>query len=382
MQQIFKFLTKRLFTLIILFSASSLFAQMEDNIKVGVLLPLSGNLSPYGQELLQGIQLALDNLKSEDPKLNARLSVIVKNDAGIPKTSESMAEELYQKEKVHAIIGSVATFLTFQIAKIAQKYEKPLIVPIATEGLPEKKQNPYIFQTSIPDPKQGSVMGIFAQKHLRRKKAAILYQEESLYSKSAAEEFKRTFTAKGGEVKIMQGFKYGTTEFRPILETVMTNAPDVVLLPVFIQDVKNILEQAKALSVKIPFIGTDSWDNSFYHIKNSSLFEGNYFVTHFSPQDPHPAVKRFVDQYLKKFNKVPGSLAALGYDAASFTINAAGKINVGRNQSLQQILSQKTEYETLSGKMSLNDDHKAVKALPVLVITSTDVRFMTKIIPE
>ena len=149
-----------------------------DTIKVGVNLELSGNVASYGQSMLEGIELAVDEVNKEgiDGKKIELVTVDNKSEAS---ESTNAAIKLTSQDQVSAIIGPATSGDTKATIQIAQDNKVPVIAPGGTAPeltFNDGKLNDYIFRTSFIDPFQGIVAANFAANELESKKCCCLYR--------------------------------------------------------------------------------------------------------------------------------------------------------------------------------------------------------------
>ena len=83
-----------------------------------------------------------------------------------------------------------------------------------------------------------------------------------------------------------------------------------------------IARQARELGITRQLMGGDGWDSEKLFELGGSAMEGSYFTNHYSPEDPDPAIQKFIADYKAAYGAVPDALAALGYDAAKVAVDA------------------------------------------------------------
>src|SRR5258707_9800923 len=77
-----------------------------EDVKVGVVLPLTGGLSAVGKQVQAGIKMYMD--KNGATVGGKKIDLIIRDDGGVPDNSKRLAQELIVNDKV-AIIGSGLT---------------------------------------------------------------------------------------------------------------------------------------------------------------------------------------------------------------------------------------------------------------------------------
>ena len=128
-------------------------AAPPEPVKIGVIGPFSGPSSDFGKPMLQGIELAIDEINAVGGYLGRPLALVVKDDEGKPDVGLQVAQEL-MREHVVATLGFCNTGVAVKAIPVFQHAESPLIVPCAT-GAPVTAQYPapasYIFRNAPSD---------------------------------------------------------------------------------------------------------------------------------------------------------------------------------------------------------------------------------------
>ena len=122
-------------------------------LRVGVIGPFTGPSADFGVPMLQGIQLAVDEINAVGGYLGRTIELVVKDDKADPPTGKARAEEL-ARERVVATLGFCNTGVAMASLDIFQAHKIPLIVPCAA-GSPVTAKFPpresYVFRTSARD---------------------------------------------------------------------------------------------------------------------------------------------------------------------------------------------------------------------------------------
>jgi branched-chain amino acid transport system substrate-binding protein len=157
--------------------------------------------------------------------------------------------------------------------------------------------------------------------------------------------------------------------------------PDGVYVPGYYQDVALIAEQAKELGLKTTMMGGDGWDSEKLFELGGQAVEGSYVSNHYSADDPSPRVQDFIKRYQAKFNTVPDSLAALGYDSARVTIDALKRAPDSSGPALRDALAQTKDFPGVAGTITLDDKRNPVKPAVVLKVEGGKFKYVDTISP-
>ncbi|MDQ3585799.1 MAG: ABC transporter substrate-binding protein, partial [Acidobacteriota bacterium] len=182
-------------------------------IKVGVYGDLSGQTSSFGQSTENGIAMAVDEINKAGGVNGRQVDFIYEDDQGQPAQAKTVVSKLINQDKVHAVLGEVASSNSLAAAPVAQEAKIPMITPSSTN--PKVTQvGDYIFRVCFTDNFQGAVMAKFAANTLKAKTAAILGDVNSDYSKGMTQFFEGEFNRLGGRIITKQAYTQTDADFK------------------------------------------------------------------------------------------------------------------------------------------------------------------------
>ncbi len=295
-------------------------------ILVGYYGDLSGRTSSFGQSTKNGVEMAADEINKAGGINGRQIQIITEDDQGEPNKAATVVTKLVNQDKVHAILGEVASSNSLAAAPKAQEAKVPMISPSSTNPAVTQVGD-YIFRVCFIDPFQGEVMAKFAANNLKAKRAAILYDFNSDYSRGLYQFFKRSFTSFGGQIVSEQSYTQGDRDFSGQLTAIRSSNPEVIYVPGYYGEVGVIANQTKQLGIKAPLLGGDGWDAPQLWQLGGAALNGDYISNHYSVDDPSPAIQKFVADYKARFNILPDALAALGYDSMKVLADAIKRAN-------------------------------------------------------
>ena len=146
-------------------------AQAQGTIKIGVLLPMTGQSQSIGAQITAAIRLYMD--QHGDTVSGRKVQVIVKDDGAAADTSKRLAQELIVNDKVNFVAGFGATPTAFAVAPLATEAKIPQIVMAAgTSSITER--SPYVVRTSFTLAQSCVIMADWALKNGIRKVVSIV----------------------------------------------------------------------------------------------------------------------------------------------------------------------------------------------------------------
>jgi ABC-type branched-subunit amino acid transport system substrate-binding protein len=350
---------------------------------IGVILPLSGVHKPFGERVLQGIQLAVK--EAEPPGGIPLISLAIRDSKGNPWEAEKSVEELVTKEKAIAIVGPLLSNTSERAAKKAQQMKVPLLT-FSQKDLPSGKGN-FVFQNSVTPSDQINVLAEFAIKELELQTFAVFYPN-SPYGLHFKNLFVQEIPRRGGKISGVVTYQEGQTDFGQEIkgffkvenirksdtkrkkeeEFKPLRSVDGIFIPDTHDRVAMILSQMAYYEVKGTFMGTTAWNGPDLISVAGRAAEGAIFVDLFFTKSSSPLVIRFVQEFQKTYQRDPGNLEALGYDGAKFLKDILQSKSVPSSLRLQEELYQVQKFQGVSGLKGFGEDGKAIRTLHILKV--------------
>ena len=336
-------------------------------IKVGYYGDLSGRTSNFGQSTKNGVMMAADEINKAGGINGRQIQILSEDDEGRPEKAATVVTKLIDQDKVIALLGEVASGNSLAAAPKAQAAKVPMISPSSTNPAVTQVGD-YIFRVCFIDPFQGEVMAKFAANTLHAKKAAIMEDFNSPYSRGLTEFFESSFKKLGGQVITKQSYTQGDRDYKGQLTSIRSVNPDVIYVPGYYGEVGVIAKQAKQLGINQPLLGGDGWDAPQLFELGGEALNGDYISNHYSVEDPSPAIQKFVGDFNSRYKIKPDALAALGYDAMRVLADAIKRAGTTNGQKLRDAIAATKDFPGVTGVITINAERNAVKSAVVLKI--------------
>ncbi len=222
-------------------------------VKVGVILPLSGKLAETGADLKRGIEFAVEQINKAGGIKSlggAKLVVVFGDSAGKPETGAAEAERLITEEKVVALLGAYQSAVTKTVSEVAERYKVPHLNPDSTSPALTARGYKWFFRTTPHDE-------IFAKQHVefvdwlnkkygnQIRRVAIIH-EDTEWGTKTAEAWKKYFSQAGYEiVKVVSYHAATITSMDSEIDTLKAANPDIVLAAGYVSDAILFVQTAK-----------------------------------------------------------------------------------------------------------------------------------------
>jgi branched-chain amino acid transport system substrate-binding protein len=337
---------------------------LKKKLRLGAVLPLSGKRALVGQQVLQGIQLALNKSSLIDKNL---VELIVR-DSQSGQPIETLVEDLANDPNMMGIIGPVMSGEVAKIVPIIDKYKIPAFTPTASSsGLADL--SPFIFRNSLTREIQAKFLAQYAVNELNLQRIVILHPNEP-YGEDLKTFFSDEVKALGGEVVSTMSYNRSQTDFKeqilkiggipddklkklvtshiksgteppplndkghfskPVVERGFFGNDsieglkvslefnyDAIFIPGFYDKVSLIVPQLIFYNIEKPaLLGASGW-NSPELVKNARRYlKSAIFVDGFFINSEHSRTKEFVNNFRSSFGEDPTILSAQAFDVAT-----------------------------------------------------------------
>jgi len=354
----------------------------HSRIKIGYFGDLSGPTFNFGQSAINGVLMAADEINQAGGINTRRIDVVIEDDRGSPEQAAKLAGKLIDQDKVVAIVAGGTSGNSRAAAPKAQSSHIPLISPSSTDPAVTEVGD-YIFRACYVDAFQGEVMARFAINNLKAQKAAILFDFNSSYARGLMEYFEISFAKLGGQIVAKPSYMQGDSDFKGQLSLIRDAAPDVVYVPGYYGDVAIIAKQARAIGIKQPLLGGDGWDAPELWQLGGDALNGCYITSHYSVDDPSPAIQKFAHEYRQRYgNLSPDAHAALAYDAMRVLIDAITRAGSLDGDKIKAALAKTKDFPGVTGVISMDANRNAIKPAVVLKLVDTQFIYQETIQPE
>lgn len=349
---------------------------------IAAVLPLTGKLGPFANDVLSGIQLAVEmnGPQSGGPSVG----LLVKDfESDRPSFLDDL-NTLIMNDRPVALIGPLLSKNLPVMAELAERAHIPLLTPTAM--LPNvRRLGGYAFSTALTYQLQAKRIAAYAAGEQGFRRFCILHPDTT-YGRELARWFAQEVRAHDGEIIAIESYKEGESDLGPQLKrlkaedlkkyglsvpvdptklggkvtkldkkVLYTPGFDAIFIPGRAADVGLIAAQLHFHDMNVPFLGSNGWNAPDFARTADQSIDGAVFVDGFFADSPNPNVQDFVERYKKRFQTNPTLFAMQGYDAAKFVIEAIRK-GATSGEAIREFLSSQPDLPALGGPAAFLPD--------------------------
>lgn len=288
----------------------------------GGIGPITGENAIYGQAVMNGAQIAVDEINAAGGVNGSPVQFRFEDDVADGETSVNAYNNLMDWG-MQALVGPTTSGAAISVsAKVYEERVFALTPSASSTDVTAGKDN--VFQLCFTDPNQGMGAAVYMGANMADSKVAVIYRNDDAYSQGIRDTFVAEAANQNLEVVYEGTFTKDTaTDFSVQLTAAQAAGADLVFLPIYFQPASVILSQAKAMGYEPRFFGVDGMDG-ILTLKgfDMSLAEGVMVLTPFSADAADEQTQNFVSEYQTRHGETPNQFAADGYDCV-YALKAA-----------------------------------------------------------
>jgi len=323
-------------------------------IKIGVVLPLTGEYSIYGKAGLQGAQLAVEQINNAGGVLEGRkLQLVVRDNHTDTAQAIRQSKALIDQENVLALMGPVSSKTRDAVLNVAEQSKVPMLYGIDYEG---GKFSRYLFCYSpIPDHYVKPIIPYLANNVGKR---FYIYGYDYIWPQKISAAIEQAVASVGGEVVGKEFTDFGRNDFRDVIERIIESEADNLMLILPGQDGFAFIRQAFFLGAnkKYQTFAFAADETYLYALRHDEL-EGVLTALHFFSDSAVPQARTFNSAFNRRF---PDSMATYSTKSHYDLIYLLAKaINRAGNTDREIIIDQMEGLTLAAGndQIRLREDH-------------------------
>jgi len=344
----------KLFLVLLLLFPSLLVADsVNESIRVGVTVPLTGDFASYGELVRKSVELAADDLKAEGILVDLWFE-----DACIPSQAVSAINKLVSLNQIQIL---AANFCVIAMPAMAAVIERNEIIAFHSAATSDSilEAGDSIFATNGRVRDEAILAAEYAYNVLNARSAGILYITTD-FGEDYNSYFSSRFKELGGRILSSDSSPIGVNDFRAELTRLRRLEPDVIFAAHLGMTLGVLLRQVRDAGLRQQVLGV-------YEAEDMSVVEtaGHYAngLRFFVPEPiaKTDAVEKFRKRFEAKYGTKAGILGSNAYDATVIAVRAFAECKKDAGCARNKIYAIE-DYDGVSGVFSIEPDGGAKRA--------------------
>lgn len=300
-------------------------ATAAPEITIGVVGPMSGDLTHLGRYVRDAVALQAEEWNAKGGILGRRIRLILEDDRNDPAEAAAAATRLVQAG-VWGVIGHLTSAGSLPASAIYHAAGIPQITPSSTDARLTAQGFVNLFRTCGRDDQQGRVAAEFVLGALHPRRIVVLH-DQTPYGHALAEAFRqRVAQRRPGFIAPVMTLSPGVGDLGPLIEGIKAKAPDLVYFGGLYREGGLLLRGLRARGVTATLVSGDGVvGTEFINLAGEAAATGTYLT--FAP-DPIllPSAETAITRFQHRYGAI-GPYTLYAYDAAGalFTAIASAK---------------------------------------------------------
>ncbi len=363
-----------------------------EEIKIGVVAPLTGGASTTGLDMWQAAVLAADEINAQGGINIDGTSLEVKLFQGDTETSREggvkAVTKLITENEVDILVGGFSSGITYADQVVAAEHGVPFIVTGASSPVITKRtdidtsyffhhcpttddygEDTLLFVDEIVRPAINERFGFPVDRKLR---LAVLYQD-SKYGEGVYDGIQKAIAEQNLSVEVVaaEKFKMSETDFRTVLTAIKAAKPDVLYPAAFVNEQALIVAQGRRdVGLNTIYLAVECNDDPDYYSGVERWGEYSILESRFSPYAIpagaiHDSVAQYRQDFENKWGTSPSMMGASTYEGVYIAVDAiknAGSLDKGAVREALVNLEMPQQIEAMEGGViSFSPDYRESK---------------------
>jgi branched-chain amino acid transport system substrate-binding protein len=317
-------------------------------VKIGFVNSITGPEAPIGENLTNGVTLAVEELK----KQGIDVDLIKEDDTGKPEKSMAAFEKFATRDKVVGVVGPYSSKCANAVARLAEKYKLPLLIPVAAKDDITRQKLQWTFRLSATTTDYATILMDMAGT-LGKSKTIAIINENTDFGTSGAKAAKDYAAKKGIKVVAEESYAPGSPDYRSTLASIKSKNPDLVFMVSYVADAILLMRQSREIGLSPhAFLGAGAGFATQAFAKEQAISNNIFSSTQWTGDVNWLGAKDFAKLYRTRFGKEPTYHAATAYASMIIMGQTAAK---GQSAQRTRDLLKRGKWDGIMGAVQFID---------------------------
>ena len=351
-------------------------AAARGDLVVAVTWPLAGGKS----SLLKGVQLATEQVNAAGGAFDGRkLRLLVKDDGGTLAHGRMAAQEIANQAEVAATIGHLNTFIAIPASRIYERAGILFISPGSSGDKLTEGGGELTFRTLQNNSDQGRQICSYARR--QGLKSIAVYYIKNEYGTDLANHFEQQCREMNVQIADRRSYRMGGDNYASVMHDWASLLHfDAIFLAGSLPESAQIVRDARQAGIQVPIFGAAGLDSVQLIELGGRDVEGVVVFSQFSHQTQRDEVSAFVKAYRARFDALPDSSAAQGYDTLMLLARAMREARSGVPTRIADALRGVRDFKGVTGTFSIGKTGDVI-GKPMTPLVVREGRFQLLEIP-
>lgn len=341
-----------------------------ESIEVGAILPLSGSASLLGQGVLEGIEMAVEEINTHGG-INGKHALLVPEDSkNDPKEAVSAFYKMTTTSKPFVIISEMSS-VSKALAPLAER-KKVVLFSTVTAAPDLTSINKWIFRNYYSTRTQGEALANFLATRIKPQHIGILHLTDD-YGVTGKNELINALKEKGINETTAEGYAKEATDLRAQITKLQTAKVDVICVIAYDEALARAFQKIRELGYEGILCTYTGLANPKVLEQAGSSAQGAYVaMADYDPGNPTEGVQSsFIANYKAKYGTLPSHYPAFGYD--TFMCVARSMKGAITPDEVRERLAHMPSFEGVMGTIAISKTREVEFSQTVRVVKDSKI---------
>jgi branched-chain amino acid transport system substrate-binding protein len=318
-----------------------------ETIKIGVVSTLTGPYAEWGTFQVNGLQLALEDIKKSGGILGHPVELRIEDNASSNPGTVLAFTKLFTDPEIRGIVGPIASTQIQAASPAIAKSGIPTMIG-GTDPSLTRINNKWVFRARPNDLYSSKVIADFGVNTMKFKKWAIVHATDA-FGQGGAKALTEALQALGVTPVLDQGYTSNSQDFAPIVLAIKKSGAEVLgtymTVPV---DQAIFAKQLRQLGVNIQWIGSPTTAAVTTRSLAGEALYGAYAVADFNP-DSNDAARAFTKRYRERYGIDPDNFSTWAFDSLNILALAMTNANSTEPEAIRKAILAIKAYKGVEG---------------------------------
>jgi len=331
--------------------ALSVSTEAHADVTLGVAGPMTGGNAAFGDQLLNGVKVAVEQVNADGGLLGEQIRLQVGDDQGDAKQGVNVAN-YFAGDGVKFVIGHMFSGITMAASEVYAENGMLMITPAASNpGVTDKKLW-NVFRTCGRDDQQGAIAGKVLATRFAGKNLAIVH-DKTAYGQGLAEATAKAANTLGLKEALVEGLTVGDKDYSALITKLKSNNVDVVYYGGLYTESGLLIRQAREQGLQAQFMSGDGMMSSEFWAIAGTAADGALMTFHPDPRERPEAKKALAAFEAAKIN--PESYTLYAYAAVEVLSQAVKKANSLDPEAIAKVMHSGISFDTVIGPITYDE---------------------------
>jgi branched-chain amino acid transport system substrate-binding protein len=321
-------------------------------VKIGVIVPLTGNAGVLGDYALKGVQLAVDEQNAKGGLLGKQIELDIQDSKGDPKEGVSVVKNMLAKEQKPFLIYSIVSGVTLALKPETERHNILLMSAVGTDKFLENSR--YTIRNYVSATTIGENLAAYLSDTLKVRNLVIFYSNNE-YGSSVKDAVKRLCEERGLQVSA-EPYDETSLDYKSLIAAKVGKETGAVYVVGIGKGLGTMFKQVRESGYAGKIVGDHLMNAPDVASVAGDALNGNpYLDFAFETESTNPNTRAFVDAFRNKFRTDPQNFSVIAYDGTKMLFSTVENVKTTEGDKLIQALNDIKDYQGVFGPVSVTD---------------------------